>query len=170
MFQRLTKKAIKVLNLAQHYVPEVGPTAMCQLMERTHRYHVSPEHILLGLTSEGTSLAAATLKSMGISHLRALSELQKLIGPGPGVKFPDRPMSPHAKKILEVASTIADDLGHEHIGTEHILLGLLRGGGGLSLDVLRNLGIDLGELEDRLLQEVADWDKPPELVLGTGET
>ncbi len=150
MFQRLTKKAIKALGLAQSEVHFLG------------HYQVNPEQILVGLLNEGTSVAAQTLSAMGFNREVARGELEKVIGHGSGVRFPDVPMAPHAKKVLEVSSVVADEFGDECIGTEHILLGIIRGGGGVSLDILRNRGVNLAELQELLLQKRDEWDVTPQ--------
>ena len=114
MFERFTEKAIKVVMLAQEEARRLG-----------HNF-VGTEQIMLGLIGEGTGIAAKVLKSMGISLKEARVEVEKIIGRGSGFVAVEIPFTPRAKRVLELALEEARQLGHNYIGTEHLLLGLLR--------------------------------------------
>src|SRR6202166_5413892 len=133
MFERFTQKAIKALMLAQE--------------EARRRDHHSggAEQILLGLIGEGTGIAAKTLKSMGVNLKDARIEVEKIIGRGSGFVAVEISFTPRAKRVLELAWDEARQLGHNYIGTEHLLLGLIREGEGVAARVLENLGADLNK-------------------------
>ena len=120
MFERFTEKAIKVVMLAQEEARRLG-----------HNF-VGTEQIMLGLIGEGTGIAAKVLKSMGISLKEARVEVEKIIGRGSGFVAVEIPFTPRAKRVLELALEEARQLGHNYIGTEHLLLGLLREGEGVA--------------------------------------
>ncbi|KAM0905429.1 hypothetical protein ACQ4PT_017399 [Festuca glaucescens] len=116
MFERFTEKAIKVIMLAQEEARRLG-----------HNF-VGTEQILLGLIGEGTGIAAKVLKSMGINLKDARMEVEKIIGRGSGFVAVEIPFTPRAKRVLELSLEEARQLGHNYIGSEHLLLGLLREG------------------------------------------
>ncbi|VAH47364.1 unnamed protein product [Triticum turgidum subsp. durum] len=128
MFERFTEKAIKVIMLAQEEARRLG-----------HNF-VGTEQILLGLIGEGTGIAAKVLKSMGISLKDARVEVEKIIGRGSGFVAVEIPFTPRAKRVLELSLEEARQLGHNYIGSEHLLLGLLREGEGVAARVLESLG------------------------------
>ncbi|KAK2974198.1 hypothetical protein RJ640_021489 [Escallonia rubra] len=130
MFERFTEKAIKVIMLAQEEARRLG-----------HNF-VGTEQILLGLIGEGTGIAAKVLKSMGINLKDARVEVEKIIGRGSGFVAVEIPFTPRAKRVLELSLEEARQLGHNYIGSEHLLLGLLREGEGVAARVLENLGAD----------------------------
>jgi ATP-dependent Clp protease ATP-binding subunit ClpC len=130
MFERFTEKAIKVIMLAQEEARRLG-----------HNF-VGTEQILLGLIGEGTGIAAKVLKSMGVNLKEARVEVEKIIGRGSGFVAVEIPFTPRAKRVLELSLEEARQLGHNYIGTEHLLLGLLREGEGVAARVLENLGAD----------------------------
>ncbi|KAJ9559559.1 hypothetical protein OSB04_004719 [Centaurea solstitialis] len=130
MFERFTEKAIKVIMLAQEEARRLG-----------HNF-VGTEQILLGLVGEGTGIAAKVLKSMGINLKDARVEVEKIIGRGSGFVAVEIPFTPRAKRVLELSLEEARQLGHNYIGSEHLLLGLLREGEGVAARVLENLGAD----------------------------
>ena len=113
MFERFTEKAIKVIMLAQEEARRLG-----------HNF-VGTEQILLGLIGEGTGIAAKTLKSMGVNLKDARVEVEKIIGRGSGFVAVEIPFTPRAKRVLELSWDEARQLGHNYIGTEHLLLGLI---------------------------------------------
>ena len=117
MFERFTEKAIKVIMLAQEEARRLG-----------HNF-VGTEQILLGLIGEGTGVAAKVLKSMGVNLKDARIEVEKIIGRGSGFVAVEIPFTPRAKRVLELSLEEARQLGHNYIGTEHLLLGLIREGG-----------------------------------------
>ncbi|KAH9770220.1 Chaperone protein ClpC1 [Citrus sinensis] len=127
MFERFTEKAIKVIMLAQEEARRLG-----------HNF-VGTEQILLGLIGEGTGIAAKVLKSMGINLKDARVEVEKIIGRGSGFVAVEIPFTPRAKRVLELSLEEARQLGHNYIGSEHLLLGLLREGEGVAARVLENL-------------------------------
>jgi len=132
MFNRFTERARKVLVLAKE-----------EARRFSHDY-IGTEHILLGLIREGDGVACAVLQNLGTDLERARLEVEKLISPGSSTSvMGDIPFTPRAKKALELATEEARTLSHNYIGTEHILLGLIREGEGVAYQVLFSLGIDL---------------------------
>jgi len=120
---------------------------------------VGTEQILLGLIGEGTGVAAKVLKSMGVNLKDARVEVEKIIGRGSGFVAVEIPFTPRAKRVLELSLEEARQLGHNYIGTEHLLLGLIREGEGVAARVLENLGVDLSKVRTqviRMLGETAD--------------
>ncbi|CAA3004718.1 ATP-dependent Clp protease ATP-binding subunit homolog CD4B, chloroplastic-like [Olea europaea subsp. europaea] len=134
MFERFTDKAIKVIMLAQEEARWLG-----------HNF-VGTEQILLGLIGEGTGIAAKVLKSIGINLKDSRLEVEKIIGRGSGFVDVEIPFTPRAKHVLELLLEEAGQLGHYHIGSEHLLLALLREGEGVAARVLENLGADLSNI------------------------
>ncbi|CAN1126784.1 ATP-dependent Clp protease ATP-binding subunit ClpA homolog [Linum perenne] len=129
-----TEKAIKVIMLAQEEARRLG-----------HNY-VGTEQILLGLIGEGTGIAAKVLKSMRINLKDARVEVEEFIGRGNGFVAVEILFTPGAKRVLELSLEEARQLGHNYIGSEHLLLGLLREGEGLAALVLENLGADASNI------------------------
>ncbi|CAI5531870.1 unnamed protein product [Closterium sp. Naga37s-1] len=144
MFERFTEKAIKVIMLAQEEARRLG-----------HNF-VGTEQILLGLIGEGTGIAAKVLKSLGVNLKEARVEVEKIIGRGSGFVAVEIPFTPRAKRVLELALEEARQLGHNYIGTEHLLLGLLREGEGVSARVLENLGADPGNIRSQVIRMVGE--------------
>ena len=140
MFERFTEKAIKVIMLAQEEARRLG-----------HNF-VGTEQILLGLIGEGTGIAAKTLKSMGVNLKDARTEVEKIIGRGSGFVAVEIPFTPRAKRVLELSWDEARQLGHNYIGTEHLLLGLIREGEGVAARVLENLGVDLTKVRSHVIR------------------
>ena len=123
--------------------------------EEAHRLghnYVGTEHILLGLTAEGEGVAAKALQAMGISLDRVRTETENVIGRGEGSGQTQMQFTPRAKRVIELAFEEARNLGHPFLGTEHLLLGLIREGEGVAAQVLRNLGADL----ERMRRQVAE--------------
>ncbi|MEB3220955.1 MAG: ATP-dependent Clp protease ATP-binding subunit [Candidatus Sericytochromatia bacterium] len=144
MFERFTEKAIKVIMLAQEEARRLG-----------HNF-VGTEQILLGLIGEGTGVAAKTLKSLGVSLKDARIEVEKIIGRGSGFVAVEIPFTPRAKRVLELAWDEARQLGHNYIGTEHLLLGLIREGEGVAVRVLENLGVDLSRVRSNVIRMLGE--------------
>lgn len=144
MFERFTEKAIKVIMLAQEEARRLG-----------HNF-VGTEQILLGLIGEGTGIAAKTLKSMGVNLKDARVEVEKIIGRGSGFVAVEIPFTPRAKRVLELSWDEARQLGHNYIGTEHLLLGLIREGEGVAARVLENLGVDLNKIRTNVVKMLGD--------------
>ena len=140
MFERFTEKAIKVIMLAQEEARRLG-----------HNF-VGTEQVLLGLIGEGTGVAAKTLKSMGVTIKDAREQVEKIIGRGSGFVAVEIPFTPRAKKVLELSWDEARQLGHNYIGTEHLLLGLIREGEGIGTKVLENLGVDLNKCRSNVIK------------------
>lgn len=142
-YERFTQKAINVINLAQSESRRLG-----------HSY-VGTEQILLGLIGEGGDIAWQFLNSVGVNLENAQIEVEKIIGRGKGNTPIDVPFTPRAKSVLELAVEESRQLGHDYVGTEHLLLGILCEGargtaGGVAIRVLQNLAVNLVSLEQRL--------------------
>ena len=144
MFERFTEKAIKVIMLAQEEARRLG-----------HNF-VGTEQVLLGLIGEGTGVAAKTLKSMGVNLKDARTEVEKIIGRGSGFVAVEIPFTPRAKRVLELSWDEARQLGHNYIGTEHLLLGLIREGEGVAARVLENLGVDLNKVRSNVIKMLGE--------------
>jgi len=144
MFERFTEKAIKVIMLAQEEARRLG-----------HNF-VGTEQILLGLIGEGTGVAAKVLKSMGVNLKDARIEVEKIIGRGSGFVAVEIPFTPRAKRVLELSLEEARQLGHNYIGTEHLLLGLIREGEGVAARVLENLGVDLAKVRTQVIRMLGE--------------
>lgn len=139
MFNRFTERARKVLVLAKEEA------------RRFNHDYIGTEHILLGLVREGEGVACAVLQNLNIDLERLRMEIEKLITPGSVTSVAgDIPFTPRAKKALELAAEEARNLGHNYIGTEHILLGLIREGEGLANQVLYGMGVDLAKVRDEI--------------------
>ncbi|MGZ4134724.1 MAG: ATP-dependent Clp protease ATP-binding subunit, partial [Tumebacillaceae bacterium] len=139
MFGRFTERAQKVLALAQEEASRLGHSG------------VGTEHILLGLVREGEGIAAKSLVSLGLSSDKVQKEVEKIIGRGPG-QTAGMAYTPRAKKVIELSIDEARKLGHNYVGTEHILLGLIREGEGVAARVLANLGVSLNKARQQVLQ------------------
>ncbi|MBQ9150530.1 ATP-dependent Clp protease ATP-binding subunit [bacterium] len=144
MFERFTEKAIRVIMLAQEESRRLG-----------HNF-VGTEQLLLGLIAEGTGIAAKTLKSMGVNIKEAREEVEKIIGRGCGFVAVEIPFTPRAKKVLELSWDEARQLGHNYIGTEHLLLGLIREGEGVAAKVLENLGVELNKCRSNIIKMLGE--------------
>jgi len=114
------------------------------------------EQILLGLIGEGTGVAAKVLKSMGVNLKDARIEVEKIIGRGSGFVAVEIPFTPRAKRVLELSLEEARQLGHNYIGTEHLLLGLIREGEGVAARVLENLGVDLSKVRTQVIRMLGE--------------
>jgi ATP-dependent Clp protease ATP-binding subunit ClpC len=140
MFERFTDRARRVIVLAQEEA---------RLLDHDH---IGTEHILLGLVHEGDGVAARALESLGIRLDAVRREVEAIIGQGDSPPSEHIPFTPEAKKVLELSLREAIQLGHNDIGTEHILLGLLREGEGVGWQVLVKLGATLPKVRARVLQ------------------
>ncbi|HNX81519.1 MAG TPA: ATP-dependent Clp protease ATP-binding subunit [Candidatus Omnitrophota bacterium] len=141
MFNRFTERARKVIILAKEEA------------RRFNHDYIGTEHILLGLVREGEGVAAAVLLKMGVSLENIRLEVEKLVQPGPTTQIiGDIPFTPRAKKALELAAEEARSLGHNYIGTEHLLLGLIREGEGVASQVLLNLNLDLNGVRNEVME------------------
>nr|QCI05872.1 Clp protease ATP binding subunit [Dasysiphonia japonica] len=144
MFERFTEKAIKVIMLAQEEARRLG-----------HNF-VGTEQILLGLIGEGTGIAAQVLKSMNVNLKDARIEVEKIIGRGSGFVAVEIPFTPRAKRVLELSLEEARQLGHNYIGTEHLLMGLVREGEGVAARVLENLAVNVASIRAEVIQMLGD--------------
>ena len=144
MFERFTEKAIKVIMLAQEEARRLG-----------HNF-VGTEQILLGLIGEGTGIGPKVLKSMGVNLKDARVEVEKIIGRGSGFVAVEIPFTPRAKRVLELSLEEARQLGHNYIGTEHLLLGLIREGEGVAARVLENLSVDLSKVRSQIIRSLGE--------------
>lgn len=141
MFNRFTERARKVIILAKEEA------------KRFNHDYIGTEHILLGLIREGEGVAATVLEKMGLSLENIRLEIEKLVQPGPTTQIiGDLPFTPRAKKALEMAAEEARSLGHNYIGTEHLLLGLLREEEGVASQVLLNLGLELASVRNKVME------------------
>src|SRR5205809_3114408 len=140
MFERFTDRARRVVVLAQEEARMLN-----------HNY-IGTEHILLGLIHEGEGVAAKALESLGISLEAVRSLVVEIIGQGQAAPTGHIPFTPRAKKVLELSLREALQLGHNYIGTEHILLGLIREGEGVAAQVLQKLGADLNRVRQTVIQ------------------
>jgi ATP-dependent Clp protease ATP-binding subunit ClpC len=140
MFERFTERARRVVFLSQ------------QEAARLQHNVVGTEHLLLGLIAEGEGVAAKALESMGISLERVQNEIERIIGIGEYPPMTEIPFTPRAKRVLELALDEGRQLGHNYVGTEHILLGLIREGEGIAAQVLKNLGADLDKVRKQVVQ------------------
>ena len=140
MFERFTDRARRAVALAQEEARMLN-----------HNY-IGTEHILLGLIHEGEGVAAKALESLGISLEAVRQQVKEIIGRGQQAPSGHIPFTPRAKKVLELSLREADGFGHNYIGTEHILLGLIREGSGVAAQVLVKLGADLNRARQQVVQ------------------
>ncbi len=145
MFERFTDRARRVVVLAQEEARMLN-----------HNY-IGTEHILLGLIHEGEGVAAKALESMNISLQAVREQVQEIIGRGQTAPSGHIPFTPRAKKVLELSLREALQLGHNYIGTEHILLGLIREGEGVAAQVLQKLGADLNRVRQQVIQLLSGY-------------
>jgi ATP-dependent Clp protease ATP-binding subunit ClpC len=157
MFERFTDRARRVVVLAQEEARLLN-----------HNY-IGTEHILLGLIHEGEGVAAKALESLGISLEKVRQQVEEIIGAGQSPPSGHIPFTPRAKKVLELSLREALQLGHNYIGTEHILLGLIREGEGVAAQVLVKLGADLGRVRQQVIQLLSGYSGGKEAT-GGGST
>jgi ATP-dependent Clp protease ATP-binding subunit ClpC len=140
MFERFTDRARKVMALAN------------QEAQRFNHEYIGTEHILLGLVKEGSGVGANVLKNLDVDLRKVRLEVEKLVKSGPDmVTMGKLPQTPRAKKVIEYAIEEARNLNHNYVGTEHLLLGLLREHEGVAAQVLMNLGLKLEEVREEVL-------------------
>src|SRR5512144_3151690 len=140
MFERFTDRARKVMALAN------------QEAQRFNHEYIGTEHILLGLVKEGSGVGATVLKNLEVDIKKLRLEVEKLVKSGPDmVTMGKLPRTPRAKKVIEYAIEEARSLNHNYVGTEHILLGLLRESEGIAAQVLMNLGLKLEDVRQEVL-------------------
>src|SRR5213082_1149071 len=156
MFERFTDRARRVVVLAQEEARMLN-----------HNY-IGTEHILLGLIHEGEGVAAKALESLGISLEAVRQQVEEIIGQGQQAPSGHIPFTPGAKKVLELSLREALQLGHNYIGTEHILLGLIREGEGVAAQVLVKLGADLNRVRQKVIQLLSGYQGKEPAASGTG--
>ncbi|MSW89797.1 MAG: AAA family ATPase, partial [Actinobacteria bacterium] len=154
MFERFTDRARRVVVLAQEEARMLN-----------HNY-IGTEHILLGLIHEGEGVAAKALESLGISLEGVRAQVEEIIGQGQQAPSGHIPFTPRAKKVLELSLREALQLGHNYIGTEHILLGLIREGEGVAAQVLVKLGADLNRVRQQVIQLLSGYQGKEAVVQG----
>ena len=158
MFERFTDRARRVVVLAQEEARLLN-----------HNY-IGTEHILLGLIHEGEGVAAKALEQLGVSLDGVRAQVEEIIGQGQTAPTGHIPFTPRAKKVLELSLREALQLGHNYIGTEHILLGLIREGDGVATKVLENLGADLSRVRQQVVSLLSGYQgKEPVAANGGGE-
>jgi ATP-dependent Clp protease ATP-binding subunit ClpC len=158
MFERFTDRARRVVVLAQEEAKMLN-----------HNY-IGTEHILLGLIHEGEGVAAKALESLGISLDAVREQVQDIIGQGQQQPTGHIPFTPRAKKVLELSLREALQLGHNYIGTEHILLGLIREGEGVAAQVLVKLGADLNRVRQQVIQLLSGYQGKETAAVGGNTT
>src|SRR4249920_2469818 len=156
MFERFTDRARRVVVLAQEEARVLN-----------HNY-IGTEHILLGLIHEGEGVAAKALESLGISLEAVRIQVEEIIGQGQQAPSGHIPFTPRAKKVLELSLREALQLGHNYIGTEHILLGLIREGEGVAAQVLVKLGAELTRVRQQVIQLLSGYQGKETAEAGTG--
>jgi ATP-dependent Clp protease ATP-binding subunit ClpC len=157
MFERFTDHARRVVVLAQEEARMLN-----------HNY-IGTEHILLGLIHEGEGVAAKALESLGISLEAVRSQVEEIIGQGQTAPTGHIPFTPRAKKVLELSLREALQLGHNYIGTEHILLGLIREGEGVAAQVLQKLGASLAVVRQVVI-DLLGGRPAPDIAETSGES
>ncbi len=140
MFERFTDRARRVVVLAQEEARDLD-----------HDY-IGTEHLLLGLCHEGAGVAVDALEALGVSLAAVREQVGEIVGRGGHQRSGHIPFTPRAKKVLELSLRESQQLGHGYIGTEHLLLGLIREGQGVAARVLGNLGVDLGRARQQVIE------------------
>jgi Clp amino terminal domain, pathogenicity island component len=156
VFERFTNRARRVLVLAQEEARLLN-----------HSF-IGTEHILLGLIHEGEGLGAKAIESVGVSLEAVRERVEATVGPARYAPAGSPPFTPRAKKVLELSLREALQLGHNYIGTEHILLGLVREGDGVAAEVLGSLGVELETLRERILELLSGPAAPSTEGIGGG--
>src|SRR5215469_15524120 len=139
-FHGFTERARKVLHLAQEEA------------QRLQHNYIGTEHLLLGLIREGEGVAATVLRNLGVDLDKARSSIESILGRGSRVVTGELGLTPRAKKVIELAVDEARRLNHHYIGTEHLLLGLVREGEGIAAGVLESLGVSLEKVRTQTIQ------------------
>lgn len=147
-FDKFTQRARKVLSLSQEEA------------QRFQHSYIGTEHLLLGLVREGEGVAAQVLTSLGVQLHTIRSAVEFIIGRGDRIVLGEIGLTPRSKKVIELAVDEAHSLNHHYIGTEHILLGLVREGEGIAAGVLQSLGIGLEDVRKRTLEVLKAISEP----------
>jgi ATP-dependent Clp protease ATP-binding subunit ClpA len=157
MFERFTDRARRVVVLAEEEA------------RMLHHNYIGTEHILLGLIGEGEGVAAKTLESLGVSLDVVRQQVEEIIGQGQQPPSDSIPFTPRAKKVFELSLRESLQLGHQYVGTEHILLALIREGDGVAAQVLVKLGADLNRVRQQVIQLLHGYQGKEPASAGTGE-
>ncbi|GAG88851.1 unnamed protein product, partial [marine sediment metagenome] len=144
MFKRYTEKAKKAIMIAQE-----------EAVNLNHDY-IGTEHILIGLLKEEEGVASQVLKQLGVNVDKVVEEVERLVGKGEYQQVGEVTFTPRAKKVLELASQEASQLKNNYIGTEHILLGLIKEGSGVAVRILTDLGISLDNVYSEIMKVLMD--------------
>src|SRR5439155_15813070 len=142
-FDKFTERARRVLTLAQEEA------------QRFNHNYIGTEHLLLGLVREGDGVAARVLNNLGVQLPKVRSSVEFIIGRGESMIMGEIGLTPRAKKVIELAVDEAPRLNHHYIGTEHLLLGVIREGEGIAAGVLESLGVSLGEARAQVMQVIS---------------
>src|SRR5690349_24133883 len=148
-FDKFTERARKVLQLAQEEA------------QRFNHNYIGTEHLLLGLVREGEGVAAKVLGNLGVELNKVRSAVEFIIGRGDRIVLGDIGLTPRAKKVIELAVDEARRLNHHYIGTEHLLLGLVREGEGIAAGVLESLGVNLEKVRTQTIQVLSQTSQTP---------
>src|SRR5579875_3875298 len=149
-FNKFTERARKVLSLAQEEA------------RRFNHSYIGTEHLLLGLVREGDGVAAKVLSNMGVQLPKVRSAVEFIIGRGDSMIVGEIGLTPRARKVIELAVDEARRLNHHYIGTEHLLLGLVREGEGIAAGVLESLGVNLERVRTQTIQVLSQSGAPHE--------
>src|SRR4051812_14378865 len=156
-FDRFTERARKVLTLAQEEA------------QRFNHNYIGTEHVLLGLVREAEGVAAIVLSSLGVELIRIRSEIEFIIGRGERQVVGEIGLTPRVKKVIELAVDEARRLGHHYVGTEHLLLGLIREGEGIAAGVLTDrIGVKLEEVRSEVIKVLTQSGLPARGVAHSG--
>ena len=150
-FEKFTERARKVLSLAQEEA------------QRFNHNYIGTEHLLLGLVREGDGVAAKVLSNLGVELNKVRSAVEFIIGRGDRIVLGEIGLTPRAKKVIELAVDEARRLNHHYIGTEHLLLGLVREGEGIAAGVLESLGVNLEKVRTQTIQVLSQSNNPHEV-------
>src|SRR5437588_943591 len=148
-FDKFTERARKVLSLAQEEA------------QRFQHSYIGTEHLLLGLVREGEGVAAKVLEDLGVELIQVRSTVEFIINRGDSIVLGEIGLTPRAKKAIELAVDEARRLNHHYIGTEHILLGLVREGEGIAAGVLESLGVNLEKARSQTVSVLSQLNKAP---------
>src|SRR6185312_15206244 len=149
-FDKFTERARKVLSLAQEEA------------QRFNHNYIGTEHLLLGLVREGEGVAAKVLNNLGVELNKVRNAIEFIIGRGDRAPVGEIGLTPRARKVIELAVDEARRLGHHYIGTEHLLLGLVREGEGIAAGVLESLGVNLEKVRQQTIQVLSQSNNPHE--------
>src|SRR5213076_81552 len=147
-FDKFTERARKVISLAQEEA------------ERFQHNYIGTEHLLLGLVREGEGVAAKVLSNLGVELNKVRSAVEFIIGRGDRIVLGEIGLTPRAKKVIELAVDEARRLNHHYIGTEHLLLGLVREGEGIAAGVLESLGVNLEKVRAQVIEVLSQSNMP----------